>query len=97
MCCNKIDKIKEELADVFIYATLIAECYGFDIEKNFQKKLKLVTKNIQLKKQKGDMINILIYNFKNQEDYMIIYEATKEQFIDSVFNDKLEQEVNQHI
>lgn len=28
---------------------------------------------------------------------MIIYEATKEQFIDSVFNDKLEQEVNQHI
>ena len=97
MCCNKIDKIKEELADVFIYATLIAECYGFDIEKNFQKKLKLVTKNIQLKKQKGDMINILIYNSKNQEDYMIIYEATKEQFIDSVFNDKLEQEVNQHI
>ena len=52
MCCNKIDIIKEELADVFIYATLIAECYGFDIEKLFRKKLKLVTKNIQLKKQK---------------------------------------------
>jgi len=53
MCCNKIDKIKEELADVFIYATLIAECYGFDIEKIILEKIKINNEKYPVEKAKG--------------------------------------------
>ena len=39
MCHNNIEKIKEELADIFIYSTLLADCYNLDIEEIILSKL----------------------------------------------------------
>ena len=40
-CEDKKSKIEEELADVFMYAILMADCYDLDIDKIIEKKLKL--------------------------------------------------------
>ena len=36
---KSLDKVKEELADVFLYATLMADHYGLDIEEIMMEKL----------------------------------------------------------
>lgn len=41
MCEDKIDKIEEELADVFIYGILMADRYNIDIDDIIEKKLKI--------------------------------------------------------
>lgn len=38
-CINKIDKIKEELADIFIYAVQIAEKYNLNIDEIVNNKI----------------------------------------------------------
>ncbi len=38
-CVNKIDKIKEELADIFIYAVQIAEKYNLNIDEIVNNKI----------------------------------------------------------
>jgi len=40
-CEDKKSKIEEELADVFMYAILMADCYDLDIDEIIEKKLKL--------------------------------------------------------
>lgn len=47
------EKVKEELADVFNYAFLIAEKYGFDIEQIILEKLKTNATKYPSDKAKG--------------------------------------------
>ncbi len=39
-CENRIDRIKEELADVFLYAIQIAQHYNLDIDEIIKNKMK---------------------------------------------------------
>jgi len=49
----KVDKVKEELADVLIYAFLMAKKYGFDIEEIIMEKLNSNSKKYPVDKAKG--------------------------------------------
>ena len=46
-------KIKEELADIFCYAFLMAENYGFDIKQIILDKIKLNAEKYPVEKSKG--------------------------------------------
>jgi NTP pyrophosphatase (non-canonical NTP hydrolase) len=48
-----IDKVKEELADVFSYAFLLADKYNFDVKKIILDKIKLNSKKYPIDKSKG--------------------------------------------
>ena len=39
-CTDKMDKIREELADVLNYCVLLADRYGFDMDEIIQAKIK---------------------------------------------------------
>jgi len=47
------EKVKEELADVFAFAFLLAEKYGFDVKQIIQEKLKINSDKYPLEKAKG--------------------------------------------
>lgn len=49
----KIEKVKEELADVFNYAFLIADKYNLDIEEIMNEKLKINGEKYPVAKAKG--------------------------------------------
>ena len=49
----KIDKLKEELADVFMYALLIAEKHNLDIAEIIENKLELNKQKYPVEKAKG--------------------------------------------
>lgn len=49
----KIDNIKEELADVFAYAFLIAEKYNFNVEEIVLEKIKKNAEKYPIEKSKG--------------------------------------------
>ena len=49
----KIEKIKEELADVFNYAFLIADKYNLDIEQIMDEKLRVNAEKYPVDKAKG--------------------------------------------
>ena len=53
---EQVDKkrIKEELADVFAYALLLAERYGFDVQEIIRDKIKLNAEKYPVKKAKGN-------------------------------------------
>jgi NTP pyrophosphatase (non-canonical NTP hydrolase) len=48
-----IDKVKEELADVFAYALLIADAYDLDIEEIVREKIKKNSEKYPVAKAKG--------------------------------------------
>ena len=48
-----IDKVKEELADVFNYAFLMASKYGFDVEKIVREKMAKNAEKYPVEKAKG--------------------------------------------
>lgn len=52
-CVEKIDKIKEELADVFLYSILIADKYKLDIDQIINDKIMLNEKHYPVDKAKG--------------------------------------------
>ena len=54
MCTHKIDKIKEELADIFIYATLLADCYNLDIDEIVANKISINNNKYPVAKSKGN-------------------------------------------
>lgn len=58
-CSDKIDKIKEELADVVNYCVLMADACGLDLDEIVREKIKRNEKNIQLKNQKEVKRSIL--------------------------------------
>ena len=53
MCIDKIEKIKEELADIFIYGVLIADRYNLNIEDIIEKKLILNNEHYPADKVRG--------------------------------------------
>ena len=50
---SNIEKIKEELADVFAYAFLIAEKYNFNVEEIVLEKIKKNAEKYPVEKSKG--------------------------------------------
>lgn len=48
-----LDKVKEELADVFAYALLIADAYDLDIEEIVKEKIAKNSKKYPIEKSKG--------------------------------------------
>jgi NTP pyrophosphatase (non-canonical NTP hydrolase) len=48
-----VDKVKEELADVFSYAFLLAEKYDFDVKEIVLDKIKLNSSKYPVEKSKG--------------------------------------------
>ena len=52
-CLDKIDKIKEELADVMNYCILMADAYNLDLDKIITDKIKLNELKYPVDKAKG--------------------------------------------
>lgn len=52
-CLDKIDKIKEELADVFNYCILMADACNLDLDKIITDKIKLNAAKYPVDKAKG--------------------------------------------
>ena len=53
VCADKKDKIAEELADVLVYCTLMADACGLDIDEIVQKKMEQNNKKYPVEKAKG--------------------------------------------
>lgn len=51
---KSIGKVKEELADVFMYCILMADCYNLDIEEIIKAKLSLNEKKYPVEKSYGN-------------------------------------------
>ncbi len=49
----KVDKVKEELADIFSFAFLLAEKYGFDVKEIVLEKIKANGEKYPVYKAKG--------------------------------------------
>lgn len=60
-CIEKIDKIKEELADVFMYSFLLAEHYKLDIKEIILEKIRMndLKYPVEKAKNKKDKYNDL--------------------------------------
>lgn len=52
-CSDKIDKIKEELADVAIYCVLMADACGLDLDEIIREKIKRNEEKYPIEKSKG--------------------------------------------
>ena len=53
-CSDKIDKIKEELADVANYCVLMADACGLDLDEIIREKIKRNEENYPIEKSKGN-------------------------------------------
>ncbi len=53
VCADKKDKIAEELADILVYCTLMAEACGLDMDEIVQKKMEQNNKKYPVEKAKG--------------------------------------------
>ncbi len=60
------DKVKEELADVFSYAFLLAEKYNFDVKEIIFDKIKRNAEKYPVEKQK-----VLLRNIPNSKDLFL--------------------------
>ena len=52
-CIDKIDKVKEELADVLSYSILLADRYGLDLDEIIQEKMKKNAEKYPVEKATG--------------------------------------------
>ena len=53
ICSDKIDKIKEELADVVNYCVLMADACGLDLDEIVREKIKRNEEKYPIEKSKG--------------------------------------------
>lgn len=53
ICADKKEKIAEELADVLVYCTLMADACGLDMDEIVQKKMEVNNKKYPVEKAKG--------------------------------------------
>lgn len=53
ICADKKDKIAEELADVIVYCTLMADACGLDMDDIVQNKMELNNEKYPVEKAKG--------------------------------------------
>ena len=58
-CLDKIDKIKEELADVVNYCILMADACNLDLDKIITDKIKLNAAKYPVDKARGLVLNII--------------------------------------
>lgn len=52
-CLDKMDAVKEELADVLSYSILLADRYGLDLDKIIQEKMKKNAEKYPVEKSAG--------------------------------------------
>lgn len=52
-CSDKIDKVKEELADVLNYCILLADAYNLDLDEIVQEKIEINSKKYPVEKAFG--------------------------------------------
>ena len=52
-CLDKLDKIKEELADILMYSVLLSDCYNINLDEIINDKLQLNIKKYPVSKAKG--------------------------------------------
>ena len=52
-CLDKLDKVKEELADVLCYSILLADRYGLDLDEIVQNKMKKNAEKYPVEKATG--------------------------------------------
>ena len=52
-CLDKIDRVKEELADVLSYSILLADRYGLDLDEIIQAKMKRNAEKYPIEKAAG--------------------------------------------
>ena len=52
-CTDKLDKVKEELADVLSYSILLADRYGLDLDEIIQAKMKKNAEKYPVEKAAG--------------------------------------------
>ena len=52
-CLDKLDKVKEELADVLSYSILLADRYGLDLDEIIQNKMKKNAEKYPVEKATG--------------------------------------------
>ena len=52
-CLDKLDKVKEELADVLCYSILLADRYGFDLDEIIQAKMQKNAEKYPVEKAAG--------------------------------------------
>lgn len=52
-CLEKLDRVKEELADVFCYGILLADRYGLDLDEIIQAKMKKNAEKYPVEKAAG--------------------------------------------
>ncbi len=53
VCADKKDKIAEELADVLVYCTLMADACGLDMDEIVQRKMEVNNEKYPVEKAKG--------------------------------------------
>ena len=53
VCADKKDKIAEELADVLVYCTMMADACGLDMDGIVKKKMEMNNKKYPVEKSKG--------------------------------------------
>ena len=53
VCADKKDKVAEELADVLVYCTLMADACGLNMDEIVQKKMEVNNKKYPIEKAKG--------------------------------------------
>ena len=53
VCADKKDKVAEELADVLVYCTLMADACGLDLDEIVRKKMEVNNKKYPVEKAKG--------------------------------------------
>ncbi len=53
VCADKKEKVAEELADVLVYCTLMADACGLDLDEIVQKKMEQNNKKYPVEKAKG--------------------------------------------
>ena len=78
-CSDKIEKIKEELADIVNYCVLMADTCGLDLDEIVQEKLKKNNEKYPVVKAKGskekyNRLKKLIISFGSKYQYCMIFE-----------------------
>ena len=61
-CSDKIEKIKEELADVANYCVLMADACGLDLDEIIREKIKRNEEKYPIKKSKGSKAKYTKFN-----------------------------------
>ncbi|MBK8983156.1 MAG: DUF2075 domain-containing protein [Ignavibacteria bacterium] len=84
------EKVKEEIADIMIYALLISEKYGFDVREIVLEKIESNKEKYPVEKVKGSVKNIM-------KILMIVYKNSSKGFINDVdkniISDKIKNSV----